>query len=60
VPLSTVRNQLKVFERALRRVLASKGPIPSTRTNSGSLCQGGCRKSACPPGFRKSLFKRGE
>ena len=60
VPLSTVRNQLKVFERALRRVLASKGPIPSTRTSSGSLCQGGWGQSACPPGFRKSLFKRGE
>ncbi len=60
VPLSTVRNQLKVFERALRRVLASKGPISSTRTSSGSLWQGGWRQSACPPGFRKSLFKRGE
>ncbi len=40
VPLSTVRNQLKVFERTLRRVLASKGPSPSTRSSSGSLCQG--------------------
>ncbi len=28
MPLSTVRNQLKVFERTLRRVLASKGQYP--------------------------------
>ncbi len=60
VPLSTVRNQLKEFERTLRRVLASKGPTPSTRSSSGSLRQGDWGKSACPPGFKKSLFKRGE
>jgi hypothetical protein len=60
VPFSTVRNHLKVFARTLRRVLASKEPIPSTRTSSGNLCQEGWGKSACPPGFRKSLFKRGE
>jgi hypothetical protein len=45
---------------SLRRVLASKEPIPSTRTSSGNLCQEGWWKSACPPGFRKSLFRRGE
>ncbi len=28
VPLSTVRNKLRVFERTLRRVLASKGQHP--------------------------------
>jgi hypothetical protein len=28
VPLSTIRNKLKVFERTLRRVLASKGQHP--------------------------------
>ncbi len=38
----------------------SKGPTPSTRSSSGSLRQGGWRKSAGPPGFRKSLFRRGE
>ncbi len=60
VPLSTVRNQPKVFERTLRRVLASKGPTTSTRSSLGSLWQGGWGKSACPTGFRKSLFRRGE
>jgi hypothetical protein len=36
------------------------GPTPSTRSSSWSLCQGGWGKSACPPGFRKSLSRRGK
>jgi hypothetical protein len=53
MPLSTVRNELMVFERTLRRVLAFKkvnilNQIKFRRPMSGRL-----KKSARPPEFRK-------
>jgi hypothetical protein len=55
-PLSTIRNQLKLFERTLKRVLAfatgnSLNHIKTRKPMSGSL-----KKSASLPGFRKSLY----
>jgi hypothetical protein len=60
VPLSTVRNQLKVCERTLRRVLAFEKANTLNYIKSEILFQGGGGKSTCPQGFRKSLFRRGE
>jgi hypothetical protein len=62
VPLSTIRNQLKVFERTLRRVPVFSKANGLNHIKSRKPMSGRLRKisTTCPPSFRKSLHSGGE
>ncbi len=60
MPLSTVRNQLKVFERTLRRVLAFKRANTLKQIKFRKPMSGRLRKISMPTRFRKSILRRGE
>jgi hypothetical protein len=59
VPLSTVRNQLKVFERTLRRVLALKKAHTLNHLKFRKPLSGRLRKISMPSRIQEVIIQEG-
>ncbi len=59
VPLSTVRNQIKVFERTLRRVLAFKRANILNQVKFRKPMSGRLRKISMPTRVQEDIIQEG-